>query len=478
MAFNDLREYIAALEKNGEVQRIKREVSWNLEAGAIVRRSYELEKPAPFFEKIAGYPKGYRIFGAPLSSYKRMSIALGLDSDTPYNELMEFYLKRKANPVKPILVKDGPCKENIHTGDDINLFEFPAPMLHDGDGGRYLCTWHANITKDPKNGSYNWGMYRAMIHTRNTMGGLIEPHKHIGYHYYQKYEPENKPMPFAIAIGMDPVCSMMALTPMSYNISEVDLAGSLRGAPVELIKCESVDLEVPATAEIIIEGFVYPKERVFEGPFGEFTGYRASPRDKRPVYKVTAVTHRNDPILTISCMGTPVDDCHAPMSVTGGAEILAELRAKALPIRGICLFPHCVNFLVVVSVKPPYPNIAEKIASAIWGREGATPPYVIIVDDDVDPGNMQQVFHAMATKCHPWRGITRIEHGTGIALTPFSSLYERSNRLGARAYFDCTWPLDWDPAIAVPPRASFDNIFPKELQDHVVKNWKKYGYKD
>lgn len=478
MPFKDLREYIDTLDKNGEVQKIKREVNWNLEAGAIVRRSYELNKPAPFFERITGYPKGYRMFGAPLSNYKRLSIALGLEPDTSYNDLMEFYLKRKAHPIKPILVKDGPCKENIHTGDDINLFEFPAPMVHDGDGGRYLCTWHANITKNKTTGVTNWGMYRAMIHTRNTLGGLMEPFKHIGFHYYRIYEAEKKPMPFAIAIGMETVCSIMALTPISYKLAEADVAGGLRGKPVELIKCETVDLEVPATSEIILEGHVAPEERLPEGPFGEFTGYRASPRDNRPVYRVTAITHRNNPILTMSCMGTPVDDCHAPMSVTGGAELLEELRSKSLPIKGLCLYPGCVNFLVAVSVKAPYPNVAQKIASTIWSREGHVPPYIIIVDDDVEPTDMEQVLHALATKCHPWRGITRLEHATGSALSPFSSRYERLNHLGAAAYFDCTWPLDWDPSIAVPPRASFDKIYPQEIQEHVVKNWENYGYKD
>lgn len=476
MPFKDLRDYIGALDKHKEIKRIEKEVDWNLEAGAIVRRTYELNKPAPFFQNIKGYPKGYRIFGAPLSSYKRISIALGLKTDTSYSDLMEYYLQRKKNPVKPILVKDGTCKENIHLGEDINLFEFPAPMIHDGDGGRYLCTWHANITKDPNTEATNWGMYRAMIHTKNTMGGLMEPYKHIGYHYERYYKPKGEPMPFAIAIGMEPVCSMMALTPMSYSIAEVDMAGAMRGEPVELVKCETVNLEVPATSEIVIEGFVSPNETVSEGPFGEYTGYRASPRDKRPVYKVTAITHRNNPILTMSCMGVPIDDCHAPMSVTAGAEILAELRGKSLPVKNVCLYPQCTNFLVVVSIKTPYPNVAERVASAIWSMEGGTPAYVFIVDDDIDPNNVWQVMHAFSTKCHPWRGITRLEHGTGSPLVPFLSRYERINRLGARAYFDCTWPKDWDPSIAIPPRSSFDSIYPAEVQEHVIKNWKLYGF--
>lgn len=477
MAFKDMRQFIQKLEEHGEVQRVNREVHWNLEAGAILRRTYEMGLPAPFFQKIKGYPEGYRMFGGTLSNFRRVALSMGLPPDTPYRELMETYLKRKEKLIKPVLVKTGPCKENILLGDKVNLFQFPAPMLHEGDGGRYLCTWHAQITKDPDSGWVNWGMYRAMIHTKNTLGGLLEPHQHIGYHYFRKYEPRNQPMPVAIAIGPEPVSAMMAMTKVPYAAVEADIAGALRQEPVEVVKCETIDLQVPATSEIVIEAEVYPKERVYEGPFGEFTGYRASPRDLRPVYKVKAITYRTNPILAVSCMGVPIDDCHSPMAVTMGAELLAELRKKGVPVVDIACYAECAGLMVAVSVKPPYANIADKVAHIIWGTEGGdVRPYVIVLEDDVDPNNLAQVFHAITTKCHPYRGIHRIERAQGTALLPFADRRERLFRLGAKAYFDCTWPLDWDPSIAVPPRASFDKIYSKEVQEHVLTNWKNYGF--
>ncbi len=479
MSYKDLREYISALEAHGEVQRIGMEVNWNLEAGAILRRTYERGLPAPFFEKVTGYPEGYTMFGGALSSIKRLALALGMDPASTYKDIMEEYLKRKDKLVKPRVVKTGPCKENIHLGKDVDLFEFPAPMLHEGDGGRYLCTWHLNITKDPDTGWVNWGMYRAMINSKNSLTGMIEPQKHAGMHLYRRYEPKNQSMPFAIAIAPEPVSTLTAATGIPYGVAEADVTGALRKEALDVVKCETVDLYVPATSEIVIEGQVNPQEKVWEGPFGEYTGYRASPRDKRPLYRVTAVTHRNKPILGMSCMGVPVDDAHIAMAITGGAEILAELRRKGMPVTGLKVYPECAVQLVVASIKPTESNVAQIVSHVIFSTPlGRLLPYCIIVEDDVDPGDMAQVLHALTTKCHPWRGITRLEHTVGTALTPFENRHERLNRQGSKVYFDCTWPLDWDPSIAVPPRASFDNIYSKEVQEHVLNNWKNYGFKE
>lgn len=478
MAFKDIREFAKALEEHGELVRVEKEVHWNLELGAILRRAYERQLPAPFFQKIKGYPRGYSVLGGMVASHRRVSLAWGLPLDTDYRSLMEVYLERRAKPIKPVLVKSGPCKENILTGDKVNLFQFPAPMLHEGDGGRFLCTWHANITKDLDINWVNWGMYRAMIHTKNTMGGLFEAHQHVGYHYYRQYEARNKPMPIAVAIGLDPVSGMCASTFMPYAVNEVDVAGGIRGEPVEQVKCETIDLEVPTTSEIVIEAEVLPHERMYEGPFGEFTGYRASPRDKRPVYHVKAITYRNNPILTVSCMGMPVDDCDAVMSITSGAEILAELRSRGQPVADVNVFQECSECMVAVSVKTTEPNIAFRIASMVWATQAARNiPQILVLQDDVDLQNLGEVMHALATKCHPWRGINRIEHGVGSSLAPYSDLHERLWRKTGKVYYDCTWPMDWDPAIAVPPKASFNNIYSKGVREHVLKNWKEYGYK-
>ncbi|TAJ97310.1 UbiD family decarboxylase, partial [bacterium] len=167
MAMHDLRDFLDLLEKHGELQHIQEEVDWNLEMGAVTRRCYDLGAPAALFEKVKGYPKGYRALGAPLgpsktpghSLFARTALALGLGPDASVKEIMASYLKRKERPIKPILVKSGPCKENILQGKEVDLLKFPSPLIHSGDGGRYIGTWHTVITKDPDSSWVNWGMY-------------------------------------------------------------------------------------------------------------------------------------------------------------------------------------------------------------------------------------------------------------------------------------------------------------------------------
>jgi len=216
-----------------------------------------------------------------------------------------------------------------------------------------------------------------MIHDKKTMGGLFLPAQNIGLHYYTKYEARGKHMEFAIAIGTEPVTPWVAGTRFPPNVSEADIIGGIRGAPLELVKCETVDLAVPATSEIVIEGFIPPHERREEGPFGEYTGFMASDRALRPVYHVTAITYRNNPILPVTCMGVPVD----------------------------------------------------------------------------------------------------VENVPGHPLLPFLSPEEKTKHLGAYALFDCTWPREWTQDV-IPVKASFDNIWPKEVQEKVLRNWRAYGYKE
>jgi len=477
MPFKDVREFIAKLEKEGEAIRIEEEVDWNLEAGAILRRSAEAGLPAVLFQKIKDYPEGYRLFGGGAAKFRRMAIAMDMAPDTSPKELMDEYLRRKQNPIKPVVVKDGPCKENIHTGDEVDLLKFPVPLIHEDDGGRFIGTWHATISKDPETGWINWGMYRHMVQGKDAVGILqASARRHLWQVYMRDYEPKNKPMEVAIAIGIEPVSALCATSPMPYGVAEVDIAGALRGEPVKLIKCETIDLLVPATAEIIIEGEIRPGDLMEEGPFGEYTGYQGALRAPRPVIRVKAVTHRNNPILTFSSLGIPADDnCSA--SLTRGAELLAALRREALPVTALNYPPECSYTLAIVAVKKTYAGVAADVAHVIWGTSSAghNTPYVIVVQDDVDPFNIPQVFHALATKCHPYRGIFRMEGFSTAGLLPWLSRYERENRLGAAAYFDCTWPLDWDPAD-VPKRISFAESYPDDIQQKALGVWRKYGY--
>ncbi len=476
MAFKDLREYISALEQQGELKRVSKEVDWNLEAGAITRLVYEKGLPSPLFENVKGYP-GYRILGAPISTFRKLAIAMGLSPETSIKELINVYLERKKKLIKPVIVdkSQAPCKENIDIGDQVDLLKFPAPMLHDGDGGRYLCTWQINVTKDPDSGWVNWGCYRGMVATSNTLTGSVSPAKHIGSHF-QKYRPKQTSMPFAIAIGPEPVSGFIAGARVAANLYEAELAGALRQEPVELVKCETVDLEVPASAEIVIEGEISPTETDWEGPFGEFVGYSATGRGKSPVWKVTAVTYRNNPILTVSNTGTPVDEYHLDVGLVRSAELYERLRSDGVPVVAVNAPPEGVGFLIIVSVSGRTPNIAERVTTSIWGSpQGTHAPFVFIVNEDVDVFDIWQVMHTMVTRCHPYRGIWKVERASAIPFMTFLSAYERQQRLGAKVYFDCTWPTEWDPSD-IPPKISFESNYSNEVREHVLSNWEKYGF--
>lgn len=481
MAFRDLREYIARLDKEGEVQPIQKEVDWSLEVGAIIRRSYDLKAPAPFFQRLRGYPEGYRIFGGPIGSsnrpnrsYARLAMALGLNPDSAVTEIMEEYIRRKKNPIKPVLVSGGPCKENVHIGEEVNLEEFPAPLLHEHDGGRYLGTWHLVATRDPDTGWVNWGMYRLMLHDRKTLGVLVVPSQHIGLHY-RKYEAMNRRMECAVAIGTEPVTALMAGTPLDPGVNEADVVGSLRGEPLELVRCETVDLAVPATAEIVIEGEIPPRERRDEGPFGEYTGYMAGEREPRPVIHVKAVTHRHRPILTVTCPGVPVDENHVLRTIVC-ASLLDELRSRGFPVKMVYGPPEVGNLFWVISTKVPFSGYARHLACALWGlTAGRRAHYLIIVEEDVDITSINEVMWALTTRCHPDRGIFKLPNSAGNPLLPFTNSHEKQHSLGAHVLFDCTWPKEW-PQEAVPVKASFDVLWPKDVQERVVRNWGEYGY--
>ncbi|MDP2726707.1 MAG: UbiD family decarboxylase, partial [Dehalococcoidia bacterium] len=376
----------------------------------------------------------------------------------------------------PSLVSTGPCKENVCLGDHVDLQKLPVPFLHTGDGGRYIGTWHIVVTRDPDTDWVNWGMYRLMLHDKKTMGILLSPTQHIGYHY-AKYEARAQPMEFAVAVGMDPVGPLAAASFYAAGVNEVDLAGGMRGEPVELVKCETVDLAVPATSEIVIEGEIPPFERREEGPFGEYTGYMAGERAPRPVCRVKAITHRNDPILPVSCMGVPVDD-YAALRPLHAAEILDDLRTRGFPVKMVNM-PVEAPLLCMVSTKVPYAGYSRHLAAAVWGSPtaGRGAHFLVVVDEDVDATNTDEVLWVLSTRCHPDRGIFKMPGTSGSPLLPFLNLEERRHQVAAHVLFDCTWPKDW-PKEAIPVKASFDVMWPKDIQEKVLSYWKDYGYKE
>ena len=299
--------------------------------------------------------------------------------------------------------------------------------------------------------------------------------QHIGM-ILNKYEAKNVPMEIAVAIGTEPITSFIGTCGVPKGINEMDVIGGFRGEPLEVVKCETVDLVVPATSEIVIEGEVLPNQRRDEGPFGEYTGYQAGGRGPRPVLKVKAITHRNDPILTSSNMGAPVDECDVATNVAWAADIRMHLLNAGFPITGIYIPLESSGTIIVVATKKPYNGIANHIANQVWStKTGIYLPRVIVVDEDIDPTDMKQVIFAFGTKCHPVRGTTVFEKMPYSPLIPFLSMEEKTMITSTNVVYDCTWPLDWAPEN-VPRLASFNSIYPKEIKDKVINNWGNYGY--
>ncbi|HLA28998.1 MAG TPA: UbiD family decarboxylase [Syntrophales bacterium] len=476
MPYNDLREFIDRLKKTGDLIDINEEVDWNLEAGAIMRRAYEKWQPAQLFNKIKGYKKGFRLMGGPLATFRRLAVGMGMDPETSYTDMLNEFDKRSANPIKPMVVSDGPCKENILKGKDVDLLKFPVPLIHGGDGGRFIGTWNVGICKDLDSDWVNWGTYRLMVHDKASTGAFVLPQQHIGM-MYGKYEEKNLPMPYAAAIGLDPMINFIATTGVPYGVNEVDIVGGMRNEPVRLVKCETLDLYVPATAEIVLEGEILPRVRKDEGPFGEYPGYQLSGTVARPVFKIKCITHRNNAILTAACIGVPPDDYHIAGNLGQASYFKNALLNEGIPVTGIFFPPQSAMHLCIVAVKTAHTNMATKVANIIWGtKNGFVCPRVVVVDEDVDPTDLDQVLHAFSTKCHPIKGTTVIDNSNVSPLTGFLWPGDRELGLGANVVYDCTWPKQWRKED-VPTRSSFNDTYPEDIKKRVLSKWKKYGFK-
>lgn len=475
MAYKDLREFIEKLRLEKELAEVSVEVDWQQEIGGIVRKNLDLKGPALLFEKVKGH--SIPLFTCGVSTYARLSMALGFSRHATLEKIISQFREKIKSPIKAQKVVTGPCKENIFKGEQVDLLRFPVPLWQARDGGRYLGTWHGVITRDPETGWINGGMYRAMIHDRKTLGILIARDQHIGLHY-EKYKKMDRPMPVAIVIGMDPVLPITFLSPLPPHFHEYDFAGGLRGEAVDVVKCETNDLDVPATAEIVIEGEIPPKERKVEGPFGEWMGHYGGRPGPRPVIQVHCVTHRNNPIFRGALEGKPINEDHVCTSVALSA-LAHNFLTETLGISGIrgVHFPAVSGGwgAAVVSVNQRYPAHPRTIAHALLGsKTGAVLKNVIVADEDIDPFNLDEVWWAMVSRLQASRGITILKRGKGAFMDP-SQLPELQGFTDT-LMIEAVKPYEWQP------RPEWDNErFPptaypsKEIMERVERRWAEFG---
>ena len=472
-AARDQRSFIEQLKQTGDVVIVDREVHWDLELGAISRRATESDGPAVLFTNITDYP-GQSIFVNPISTWRRAALTLGLPVHAKISEIYAEYTRRDASPIPPIEVNDAASRDVILRGKDVDLTDLVAPFIHEGDGGRYLATWDIVVSKEPDSGWMNWGTYRFMIHNTQYLAGWPIPTSHCGTMLREKYVPSRKPMPIAIAIGADPASHLAATSSTYIRRDEAALAGGLAGHPIEVTRCLDSDLIIPSNAEVVLEGEILPDQIALEGPYAEYPGYRSGQLGEGILMKVNTISHKRNPILSMDSTG--YKDCSSTVTALGGGvAIQRTLERAGVPVTGVYVPSEGAVHLCIVGVSKGGREVTQKVLDALTGRRTYMTK-ILVVDDDVDIFNLGEVLHAWSTRCHSGRGtLIKYVEGSAQAITPCYDMEERRRRAGAVAAFDVTWPPAWDPT-EVPIKATFEAMYPAEIKQKVLSNWKSYGF--
>ncbi len=472
MHYRDLRDFIDQLERKGELVRVSHPVDPRLEMTEICDRTLQAAGPALLFENPTGFdiPVLGNLFGTP----ERVAAGMGADSLGALREIGKLlaFLKepdppkgmkdaweklpifKKVLDMAPKVLRSAPCQENVLVGDAVDLGRLPVQTCWPGDAGP-LITWALVVTKGPDKERQNLGIYRQQVLSRNKviMRWLAHRGGALDYRDWQAKHPD-EPFPVAVALGADPATILGAVTPVPDSLSEYAFAGLLRGAKTELVRCKTNDLQVPASAEFVLEGFIYPNEEALEGPFGDHTGYY-NETEHFPVFTVECITHRNNPIYHSTYTGRPPDE----PAILGLAlnEVFVPILQKQFPeITDFYLPPEGCSYRVAcVSIKKQYPGHAKRVMFGVWSflRQFMYTKFVIVTDDDVNVREWKDVIWAIATRMDPARDVTLVEN-TPIDYLDFASPVAG---LGSKMGLDATnkWRGEttrvWGEPVAMDP---------------------------
>ncbi|MCK8515163.1 4-hydroxy-3-polyprenylbenzoate decarboxylase [Methylonatrum kenyense] len=484
--YRDLRDFLTMLEQRDELHRVRVPVSPRLEMTEICDRVLRSGGPAVLFEKPDGYsmPVLGNLFGTP----HRVALGMGADSTDALRDIGKLlaFLRQPEPPkgfrdawdqlpvfkkvlsMAPKTVRKAPCQDIVLEGDQVDLGQIPVQTCWPGDAGP-LITWALVITRGPHKSRQNLGIYRQQVIGRNRviMRWLAHRGGALDFREWQQAHP-GKPFPVTVALGADPATILGAVTPVPDNISEYAFAGLLRGSKTELVACQGSDLQVPASAEIVLEGHIHPDDMAPEGPFGDHTGYY-NEVDRFPVFTVERITHRPDPIYHSTYTGRPPDE----PAILGVAlnEVFVPILQKQFPEIGDFYLPPegCSYRMAVVSMKKQYPGHAKRVMLGVWSflRQFMYTKFVIVVDEDVDARSWEDVIWAMTTRMDPARDTVMIEN-TPIDYLDFASPV---SGLGSKVGFDATnkWPgetrREWGRPIAMDD----------ETKALVDRRWGEYG---
>jgi 4-hydroxy-3-polyprenylbenzoate decarboxylase len=465
-AHADLREAIQRFEDAGELLRI-RGASWKLEMGTLAEIVYRGETPpAILFEDIPGYPKGFRALSGATNSAKRLAIMLGFPVPSHPLDVVRAYRDRMKThkPIPPRVVKSGAVLENV-VKNNIDILKFPAPLLHEHDGGRYIGTDDLVIMRDPELNWVNCGTYRAMVQGPDRVGLWISPGKH-GRQIREKYWKKAQPCPVLISCGHDPLLFLAGGNEIRFGLSEYDYAAGHKGLPYDVIESELYRLPMPAHAEIVLEGAMHPGETMPEGPFGEFTGYYAGGKSEQPVVRIERVYHRNEPILGLACPMVPPSDFSYSKCVMKAGMIWDEVERAGLPgVKGVWVHePGCARMFNVISIKQAYAGHARQAGHLAAACQSGSylGRFVVVVDDDIDPSDLDQVLWAMCTRCDPVEDIDFMKRAWSGPLDP---RLPKGRTWNSRAIIDACRPFEMLGEFPPVVRAS------PELREAV---WRKF----
>jgi len=478
MGYRSLQHFVEVLERHGELVRIREPVSPYLEITEITDRVCKKGGPALLFENVLGHqiPVLMNAFG----SLRRICLALEVnDLEEIARDILSFLeaeapdtlikklkllpkLARLAN-IFPKTVSRAPCQEVIFREEAVDLGTLPVLTCWPLDGGPFI-TLPLVITHHPETGRRNVGMYRLQVFDRNSTGMHWHRHKG-GAHHYRVAEARGERLPVAVALGADPATIYAATAPLPEDLDEIIFAGFLRREPVEMVPCVSIPLEVPASSQIVLEGYVEPKERRREGPFGDHTGYYSLP-DDYPVFHVTTLTRRRNPIYPATIVGQPpMEDCFLAKATERIflpliKKTLPEIVDLNLPVEGV------FHNLAFVSIDKRYPGHARKVMHALWGLgQMMFTKMIFVFDREVDVQDLSQVLWRLGNNVDPRRDVVFVD-GPVDALDHASPLPHYGSKMGV----DCTrkWPeegftREWPPIIEMSPdiKKKVDELWPK-----------------
>jgi 4-hydroxy-3-polyprenylbenzoate decarboxylase len=440
------------LEAAGDLQIVTGAERENEIGGIVDIYQRKAGRKAVLFDDIPGYPHGWRVAANILTSVKRIALTLGLPVTTTEIDLVRYWRNymKDAKTIPPVPVNTGAVLDNVSFGDDIDLLKIPTPRWHELDGGHYIGTGCMVIMKDPDSGWINYGAYRVQVHDRKLASVMTSKGKH-GNLIMRRYHERGQPCPIAVVVGMHPALFMVAGLEIPYGRNEYDAAGGLIGEPVQVIAGPRTGLPIPAQAEIAFEGTVSPGDLIDEGPLGEWTGYYAGGKKQEPAIRVESMMYRNDPILLGAVPAVPPnDDTYYRGTYRAGA-VWHQLEAAGVPeVKGVWSHEAGGSRLwLTVAIKQMYGGHSKQaglIASQCHAGAYAN-RWVVVVDDDINPADMNEVIWAMCTRFEPREGMEMLRGCWSTVLDPMA--YDPDDPRNARVVIDACKP--WRKRDTFPP---------------------------